>query len=706
MSNSPISSSRIDSKDESWLLLLSDPSAEKAKMRSKLVFFSCCTLMTMIPAIAALVLYPLGQVFAALISLILAGAGLAGGFCLYVNRMLRPTHHIATAIERFRRGDSAVRCPEKAPGLLGLLGERVNLFLSQIQEGRKELMRVAPHIDIIAHNLPGGLLCCAEDFELRFVSDGMLRLLRCSREEITGRYGNNWKNIVHPDDFAFTVAHLDEQRKIQPEYRLSYRIQRADGSSCWVMESSRLTVNADGVPEYVCIIIDDTEQKIIENRRIAVERQYRRALQSVCEMLIQVDLTNDLVLSEYVRWGASSRFPRGENYSQCCVEFMQECVHPDDRGTFSAAFCRKNLHLQNIDEDAPVTYLEYRIKEPSGNYHWVAGTLVPLEDEATHTITAISYVVDIDERRRREDAVIDKSRRDGLTGLLNRNAMFELIASTLEGLGHKGRHSLFMIDLDNFKAINDNFGHVFGDAVLREVADGIRSVFRPTDALARIGGDEFLVFLENVDKPDVLARKAGEVVSTLHKSYIGPGQNFPLSCSVGISVYPDDGRTSSTSLRAPTPPCMPPNSTARTAIPLGSEPRFFALLLPSVCRNARGYSSRSTYSLEKAFPTASGCSKSSLRSLSKSTTREAHTGCCGVLITPSHRCRCWYSLFQLPFSPRVPPHANDKLTAPRSFHRQPRGRPFLRLSERAHILPYESETHLLNRPPGLSRIPL
>ena len=141
-------------------------------------------------------------------------------------------------------------------------------------------------------------------------------------------------------------------------------------------------------------------------------------------------------------------------------------------------------------------------------------------------------------------------------------------------------------------------------------------------------------------------------------------------------------------------------------IPLGSEPRFFALLLPSVCRNARGYSSRSTYSSEKAFPTALGCSKSSLRSLSKSTTREAHTGCCGVLITPSHRCRCWYSLFQLPFSPRVPPHANDKLTAPRSFHRQPHGRPFLRLSERAHILPYESGTHLLNRPPGLFRIPL
>ena len=109
-------------------------------------------------------------------------------------------------------------------------------------------MRLLPHglrFEMIRQRLHAGLVLAAAqpqvlvgrgerrlgqpDFELRFVSDGMLRLLRCSREEITGRYGNNWKNIVHPDDFAFTVAHLDEQRKIQPEYRLSYRIQRADG---------------------------------------------------------------------------------------------------------------------------------------------------------------------------------------------------------------------------------------------------------------------------------------------------------------------------------------------------------------------------------------------------------------------------------------------------------------------------------------------
>ena len=130
---------------------------------------------------------------------------------------------------------------------------------------------------------------------------------------------------------------------------------------------------------------------------------------------------------------------------------------------------------------------------------------------------------------------------DQTTGLRNRNA-FEREQNDIPGRCRRTLSCVYM-DINGLHELNNAKGHQAGDIMLREVADGIRSVFRPTDALARIGGDEFLVFLENVDKPDVLARKAGEVVSTLHKSYIGPGQNFPLSCSVGISVYPDDRRT-------------------------------------------------------------------------------------------------------------------------------------------------------------------
>ncbi len=517
-------------------------SAERVIRGSKLLILFTFILTTILPAGSALLLYHLKCPLTALcVSVLLGAVGIGFGSWFYLNRLLRPTRNIIGVIERFRHGDASVRC-DGGPGVLSLLAAGVNTFLDQILTGRKELVRVAPHIDMIIHNLPGGLLCCDLDFELRYVSDGMLSLLRCSREEFDDLYGTNWRNLVFPEDLDATIAAQNGQRGIQEEFRLSYRVRRADGTPCWVMESSRLTRNPDGSPEYVCVIINDTEQKQIENRRIAVECQYRRALQSVCEMLIQVDLSNDRVLSEYERWDNVSLFNPEEPYSHSCTRFMQECVHPDDRNAFSAAFCRKNLKL-DMDEESPVSYLEYRMKRPSGRYKWVAGTLVPLADEATRELTAIAYVVDIDERRRREDAAIDKSRRDDLTGLLNRNAMFEHIVSVIEeDEDGTARHSLLMIDLDNFKAINDNFGHAFGDAVLREAADAIRSVFRPTDAISRIGGDEFLVFLEGVSASEILSRKAGEVVRALHKSYIGPSRNFPLSCSVGIAVYPDDGR--------------------------------------------------------------------------------------------------------------------------------------------------------------------
>lgn len=518
------------------------PSVATVMRGSRRLIFLTFILTTILPVGAALLLSHLGSQLAALcVSTLLGAVGIAFGSWFYRARLLRPTRNIVHVLERFRHGDVTVRC-DGGPGVLSLLAAGVNDFLDQIVTGRKELVRVAPHIDMIVHNLPGGLLCCGLDFELRYVSDGLLQLLRCPREQFESLYGTNWRNLVFPDDLPSTIATLDEQREGQNEFRLSYRIRRADGTPCWIMESSRLTKNPDGSPEYICVIINDTEQKQIENRRIAVERQYRRALQSVCEMLIQVDLSNDRVLSEYERWDTIPRFRTSEPYSYSCTRFMQECVHPDDRNAFSATFCCKNLSLGS-GEEAPVSYLEYRIKKPSGRYKWVAGTLVPLADETMQALTAIAYVVDIDERRRREDAAIDKSRRDGLTGLLNRNAMFEHIVSVIEeDEDGTARHSLLMIDLDNFKAINDNFGHAFGDAVLREAADAIRSVFRPTDAISRIGGDEFIVFLEDVSAPEILSRKAGEVVRALHKSYIGPNRNFPLSCSVGIAVYPDDGQ--------------------------------------------------------------------------------------------------------------------------------------------------------------------
>ncbi len=512
--------------------LRSAPSPDKTKRKAMYAFFCCGLLLVLWTVGVSLCLYDQGVDPFLILAIVLPISSTLCWFLFHFKKRLYPAYAIAATIERFRYETPAV-CREDRE-LLGML-------LNQLKNRRKDPLSTVSYIDLVLHHLPCGVFCCGEDFKLHFISDGLLQLLGCTREQFPILYGELWKNVIYPGDYDAAMDQLKEQSATQQEHRLSYRIRRADNSLCWVLDSGTLTFSQDGTPEYVCILINNTEQKRFENRQVAVERQYRRALQSVCEVLIQVDLTNDHVLSQYGRWGADPRFPQGERYTHCCTTFMEECVHPDDRSAFRAAFCQKSLHQQNMDDESSVTYLEYRLKEPSGRYHWVAGTLVPLVDETTQNITAISYIVDIDERRRREDAFIDKSRRDGLTGLLNRTALFENIASCVEGAGQDGRHTLFMIDLDNFKAINDNFGHAFGDAVLREAADGIRSIFRPTDALARIGGDEFLVFLEHVDTPSLLARKAADLVKTLHKTYRDGDSIYQLSSSVGIAIYPDDG---------------------------------------------------------------------------------------------------------------------------------------------------------------------
>ncbi len=105
-------------------------------------------------------------------------------------------------------------------------------------------------------------------------------------------------------------------------------------------------------------------------------------------------------------------------------------------------------------------------------------------------------------------------------------------------------NALFIIDLDNFKAINDNFGHHFGDFVLKEIASELRKCFRKDDILGRIGGDEFIIVMKNCGDLSIAMEKAGQVCNRLQKTYISSSnESFSISASIGIAIYPKDGET-------------------------------------------------------------------------------------------------------------------------------------------------------------------
>ena len=127
--------------------------------------------------------------------------------------------------------------------------------------------------------------------------------------------------------------------------------------------------------------------------------------------------------------------------------------------------------------------------------------------------------------------------RDQMTGLYNHDTTLTLIREYLSDEGAGQKHALFMIDVNKFKSINDNFGHMPGDHVLVEVARRIRSVFRNDDIVGRIGGDEFMALIKNISSAALAEKKARELANATHFSCCGI--SVDISCSIGVALFDD-----------------------------------------------------------------------------------------------------------------------------------------------------------------------
>ena len=154
-------------------------------------------------------------------------------------------------------------------------------------------------------------------------------------------------------------------------------------------------------------------------------------------------------------------------------------------------------------------------------------------------------------RRQRAEADLQRyARYDSLTGLPNRSFFLDTLDRTLSRAGRQHtRSALVFLDLDGFKAVNDGFGHAAGDSVLQTMAERLRAGTRTSDLVARIGGDEFTVLVQNLARPDDAALVARGLLDRLARPCRADKHDVTLSASAGISVYPDDGTDADTLLR-------------------------------------------------------------------------------------------------------------------------------------------------------------
>ena len=211
-----------------------------------------------------------------------------------------------------------------------------------------------------------------------------------------------------------------------------------------------------------------------------------------------------------------------------------ELIHPEDRDGY----------LQRVNaawEHTGPCSNEYRVVRQDGQVAWLSSHGKTLADASGRVHRMIGVSQDITERKRQEEEARYLAYHDTLTGLPNRRLLDDRLRQALFLAQRRdARVALLVVDLDNFKQVNDALGHRAGDAVLREAAHRIAGCLRKADTLARHGGDEFVVVIPDLKLDTDLQVVSEKILRSLEPPFRVDGRDFAIGASIGISLYPGD----------------------------------------------------------------------------------------------------------------------------------------------------------------------
>jgi len=288
------------------------------------------------------------------------------------------------------------------------------------------------------------------------------------------------------------------------------------------------------VEEFQTVAFQDGQLKYVESKADSVGKKAETLAHTTNSSIIMFTLLesqNRVVFSDVFSPLLYGQF----SISEASALFEHsDLIHENDRKDFMQLLdrCRKdegwvNNTLRFFTNEARYEWLEVHIHREhiaSGGENVMSGTLVNMA----------SWKHEV-------NRWMEKANRDPLTGLYNRE-YFEQVANTTIEKGTLNCGAIIFFDLDNFKQVNDTLGHMIGDDVLCFISKRLLGTFRHTDVVARYGGDEFVVFVNNIHRSE-LEKRLKELCSVLQTPYRNDTIDYKLSGSIGAAVYPDDGRT-------------------------------------------------------------------------------------------------------------------------------------------------------------------
>lgn len=478
-----------------------------------------------------------------------ASALLIGTLGWFLTRSLST---LTRGARRLGAGELALRMPETGQSEIATLARAFNVMAAALEARLNELRESTHRFHAIADYTHDLEIWLAPDGSLVWVNPSVRRLLGCNVEEALATPGFPLPFVLE-DDRAMARDEMHNALKGTTGTDFEFRMVRRDGTRFWVSAnwqplydetgryrgiraSLRDISQARAVSQQLRSALNEIRHANMDARHHAEEAERERA--RLVALLSAMNLGILMVGSDN----------RAVYYNPAFLRIWMIADSPDliglpaqelvERSTGELSrpdhFSRHLLHVLETHESSEafevqmadgrvITQLAYPVRDPSGRF---IGQLWVYED-VTH-------------ERRTAEQLAYLAERDSLTGLYNRFRFQQELARMISDCNrHKLRGALLFFDLDEFKVINDSFGHRAGDALLIRVAGEIASLTRKNEFLARLGGDEFALIVPNADEPEVTQIAERIVRSIASIPFRFEGQNLRLTTSVGIAWYPE-----------------------------------------------------------------------------------------------------------------------------------------------------------------------
>ena len=429
-----------------------------------------------------------------------------------------------------------------APGArdaLAALGGAALALLPALAYARSRRAR-----EIAADTRLAALVSASSDAIVGSDRDGVIRVWNRAAEQLFGlrgaqAIGSDATRLVPPE-----LAEMEATRRRRlvtgatPAPRETVRLD-ADGRRIAV--ATTMFAFGSGIGEIV--------------RDISLSKGAQDALRLAHERLALALEASQLSLWDYdvaagvVHFDAQWQVLTGDEPGAMPVAELAQRVHADDAGVLRTALAAA------LRSDTVAFHADFRWRTSHGDWRWLRSTGRVVERDAHgRALRAIGTHLDISERKADEERLRRAAFHDQLTALPNRHALSEHLPRAIARARRSGRPlALGMIDLDDFKPVNDTWGHGAGDRLLQQLAARLQANLRAADYLARIGGDEFVVVVEDLDAQQPMVQLEA-ALGRLHEAVelafdLGDGVRTEIGMAAGVALYPVDAHDADALLR-------------------------------------------------------------------------------------------------------------------------------------------------------------